>query len=299
MFQVNPFTTYDQQFVHLENEDGTAFAKVSLKEGGRLSELQFQGIKIISDAVGFDYKNSYASAILFPFVGRMDSGKYTFKDQEHQLDKNDQFSHALHGLLYYKNFSVVDSSNDNDSSSVTISFEQYHRNSGFPFLFQTWVTYTLGKNSLCVEVTIKNRDEKEFPFSVGWHPYFNTSDLKRTRLQFEAYQKLTFNDKMIAQELVDYKSPEYFEVNDQPLDDCFVLKDNKVELDTQKYSIIIKASSAENYLQLYTPPGRSMIAVEPMTGTPNNFNNKIGLKTLEAGASYSVAWNLTFNKKSS
>ncbi|MGB5982119.1 MAG: aldose 1-epimerase [Nonlabens sp.] len=297
MFQVTSFTTYDQQFVHLENDDGSAFAKVSLKEGGRLSELQFQDLKIISDAEGFDYKNSYASAILFPFVGRMDNGKYSFNNKEHQLDKNDQYVHALHGLLYYKSFSVVDSFNDNDSSSVTISFEQYHRNSGFPFLFQTWVTYTLGEDSLEVEITIKNRDGEEFPFSVGWHPYFNTSDLKHTRLRFGAHQKLNFNDEMIAQELIGYQSPEYFEVNDEPLDDCFVLKGNRVELDTPNYSINIKASSAENYLQLYTPPGRSMIAVEPMTGTPNNFNNKIGLKTLEAGASNTVTWSLTFNKK--
>jgi aldose 1-epimerase len=36
-----------------------------------------------------------------------------------------------------------------------------------------------------------------------------------------------------------------------------------------------------NYVQIYTPPSRSSIAIEPMTCMPDAFNNRQGLVVLE------------------
>ena len=45
---------------------------------------------------------------------------------------------------------------------------------------------------------------------------------------------------------------------------------------------------------MYTPPGFSIIAIEPMTGISNSFNNKIGLQVLQPSESYSLSWNVKF-----
>jgi aldose 1-epimerase len=38
-----------------------------------------------------------------------------------------------------------------------------------------------------------------------------------------------------------------------------------------------------------------IIAIEPMTGISNSFNNRIGLKVLEPKKSYSLSWNVKLN----
>ena len=76
------------------------------------------------------------------------------------------------------------------------------------------------------------------------------------------------------------------------LDDGYPLKTNEIEFLTPEYSFKIKTTSKENFLQLYTPDKSNVIAIEPMTGAADNFNNKIGLQTLLPNDILSVEWNL-------
>jgi len=50
---------------------------------------------------------------------------------------------------------------------------------------------------------------------------------------------------------------------------------------TPEYDFNISSTSKENFLQLYTPVQPNVIAIEPMTGAADNFNNKTGLQTLQ------------------
>ena len=65
-----------------------------------------------------------------------------------------------------------------------------------------------------------------------------------------------------------------------------------IEFKTPNYQIEITTNQIENYLQLYTPKGLPIIAIEPTTGISNSFNNKIGLQVLEPKESYSLLWNV-------
>ena len=61
---------------------------------------------------------------------------------------------------------------------------------------------------------------------------------------------------------------------------------------TPEYDFNISSTSKENFLQLYTPVQPNVIAIEPMTGAADNFNNKIGLQTLQPDDTYLVKWNM-------
>lgn len=52
-------------------------------------------------------------------------------------------------------------------------------------------------------------------------------------------------------------------------------------------------STKENFLQLYIPPDRTSIAIEPMTCTPDVFNYKKGLLELASGERYD--WRIQLN----
>lgn len=54
----------------------------------------------------------------------------------------------------------------------------------------------------------------------------------------------------------------------------------------------IRSTSKENFLQLYTPDRQNIVAIEPMTGATDNFNNKIGLQTLQPNETYHVKWSI-------
>ena len=81
-------------------------------------------------------------------------------------------------------------------------------------------------------------------------------------------------------------------LKDKTLDDAYILNDHNVEFFTPKYDLKLSSSQNENYLQLYTPKGFDAIAIEPMTGVSDSFNNKIGLKELSPKNSFEITWSM-------
>jgi len=91
-----------------------------------------------------------------------------------------------------------------------------------------------------------------------------------------------------------------FKLKSVKLDDGYPLETNEIDFLTPEYGFNIRSTSKENFLQLYTPDQPNTIAIEPMTGAADNFNNKIGLQTLQPNETYNVRWNMaieTFNTK--
>lgn len=64
------------------------------------------------------------------------------------------------------------------------------------------------------------------------------------------------------------------------------------DFSTPEYDFNISSTSKENFLQLYTPVQPNVIAIEPMTGVADNFNNKTELQTLQPDDTYLVKWNM-------
>jgi len=279
----------------LQNKSNTTSAKVSLNEGGRLKGLKINTIILIKEIKKFDYKTSYASSVLFPFVGRIAEGKYSYQNKEFQLNYNHNSSNALHGLVYNKKFKVVKETKNLNFASVIIHFKEIDKNLGFPYKFNLQLTYTLFENEITLSIEIENTDSKTFPFTIGWHPYFLCDKLSKSALKFKSNQKIKFNENLITEKVIDHKTKKHFKIKDQQLDDCFILNSNTVAFLTPNYHIEISSNQPENYLQLYTPKDLPLIAIEPMTRVSNSFNNKIGLQELFPNQKHSITWNVKLN----
>jgi aldose 1-epimerase len=74
------------------------------------------------------------------------------------------------------------------------------------------------------------------------------------------------------------------------------LNTNLIGFTTPEYNIKLETNTKENYLQIYTPENRKTIAIEPMTGICDSFNNKKGLQILHSNEEHEVKWNLTFSE---
>jgi aldose 1-epimerase len=125
---------------------------------------------------------------------------------------------------------------------------------------------------------------------LGWHPYFKIYNRAESKLRFNSFQKLESNDENITTGIKPLKTPNPLFLDNVCLDDAFILEDNNVGFETHEYNANLTFSYPSNYLQLYTPTHSNSIAIEPMTGISDSFNNGIGLKKLKAGEKFNVNW---------
>lgn len=284
---------HTQNTVEVLGDNNQIYAKIYLDLGGSLQELILDGTPLIQDLLPLKYQDTYASSILFPFANRVDKGQYQFDNQAYTLDINQkQEENAIHGFIYNKSFKLIKQSTTPTKAVVTLFYEEFDHSTGFPFTYSIQLQYIIKNHSLELNVTVKNTDTRTFPFTIGWHPYFNSSDLENSTVKFNSYKKAKLNSRNITERIESFNFNGYLKIANQPLDDCFVLDSNEVIFKTPKYSFSLISSEKESFLQLYTPPTKNTIAIEPTTGVSNSLNNKIGLKTLPSNQTYTINWSL-------
>lgn len=285
-----------EKSIILEHHSSNSRLEVSLENGGSIENYYINGVQVIALPDTISYSESYASALLFPFVNRINDGKYTFQNTDFQLDCNHiAEGHAIHGLVYNKRFEVVEKRITAKQSLLTLKYEEESGEMGFPFKYSLQVTYKLGYNTLSVEFLVKNTDQQTFPFSVGWHPYFKTSDISKSQLVFSAKHQFINNCRNIPIQSDGLSGKRYLDFN-APKDDCYALNHKKVEFCTPDYNMTIVNSNENNILQIYTPQQTNLVAIEPMTAAPDSFNNNYGLKVLAPQQTFRENWQLIFEQ---
>ena len=290
----------DLNILEIEDSNELVYGKIHLNNGASLQELTLNGIAIIQDLSPLDYRDTYASSILFPVANRIKDGSYSFKGKEYQFEINQkEENNALHGLVYNKNFSIISKETNNDSATITLEYIEKKKSIGFPYTYSIQLKYIFTNDNLNLIVSVKNTDSEAFPYTIGWHPYFVSEDLQKSTLSFNSNQKLIIGDRNITTGIEEIKVEENFDIEDKQLDDCWILNSNQVKFNTPKFQLIIDSSAKNNFLQAYTPPKLNTIAIEPTTGVSDSFNNKIGLEILNPDELYKVKWGLKIINKQS
>lgn len=238
--------------------------------------------------------NGFKSAKLSPFVCRIEKGEYNFKEKKYKTGKHFLKEEAIHGLLYDEPFIILNSNATDDESLVQLQYNYIKKIEGFLFEFECIITYTLqSENKLTLATTIINKSFEEMPLADGWHPYFKF-DQKINDLLFSlnADKILEFNDRLLPTGKIlpfdNFQSPQKLE--ETFFDNCFVLNDtNNVACvlndEQNKLKLEIYPSELYSYLQVYTPPHRTSIAIENLSAAPDAFNNQIGLIILRPAES--------------
>ncbi|MFP4845027.1 aldose 1-epimerase [Winogradskyella sp. PE311] len=277
--------------IEISNSETNTFAKINLRQGARLQELIIGSHHIINEMKDLEYSSTYASSILFPFANRIKDGSYAFQNNNYQFPINEtELNNALHGLVFNKEFEVLHRETKVDYASIVLFYKETKHSVGFPYTFNIQLTYRLTESVLTLTADITNTDSKIFPFTVGWHPYFKSSDRYNSSVIFDSNKKLKLDDRCItAGEEID-ENFGLVTVKNQELDDCYILKSNLIKFKTPKYILELISSEKKSFLQLYTPPNPYMLAIEPTTGVSDSFNNGMGLKTLKPQETYQIEW---------
>ena len=226
----------------------------------------------------------FNGARLSPFVCRLNLGEYKIDNKEYKIEKFYMGRHAIHGLLFDADYKVVHTNADEEAASVTLLYSYQATDKGYPFAFDSYITYTLTENNhLRISSDIINKSDIAIPFNEGWHPYFNLpGNSNDWDLQINSTISYEFNEEMIptGNTIEDKRFLQHQQIGDTHLDNCYQITDYSNPsciLGNSEYSLSIYLQPSMPFLQVFTPDHRNSIAIESLSSIPNSFNNGIGL----------------------
>jgi aldose 1-epimerase len=301
-----PFGSYEKYT--LLNQQTKEYVSVIPAYGGNVMELVLavMGKKYsVLDGNKTEHEltedESYKGAHLVPFSGRIRQGVYKFRGIKYQLpiNKPDE-GHALHGFLNDKPFEVVNVSEEKDFSALELSYDYDGNIPGYPFPFRLGFLYKLSSDGFKIETLVINKGVDKMPYSYGWHPYFTFNEtVDELYLQLPATGIVALNEHLIPTGKIlpaeHFIQPE--KIGNRLLDTCFVVENKKIvtaRLYSAKHDIPVNiwqeaGEGKFRYMQVYTPPHRNSIAIEPVTSQPNSFNRTDDLIVLNPGETYATS----------
>lgn len=261
--------------------------------GANVIDLQFAGKSVLD---GYTTPQELEegkwgkSTLLFPFPNRLNDGKYHWEGESYQFPINNAATgNAIHGFVREEAFEVEYVFLARDCASIRCFFDYPGDRDSYPFPFSMEVEFTLhdsGKFELLVEV--HNLHHTPIPFGFGWHPYFRlTERADRHALQLPDCEKVHINERMIPNgERSPYRAFEKMTaLGDTQLDTCFQATRSKgvyqLKLSAGQQKLRIKSPASQfPFFQVFTPPHRESVALEPMSCNVDAFNNLQGLVRL-------------------
>ena len=257
-----------------------------------------------------------AGCRLAPFPGRTAYAKFTWKGTTYQLVNNVSWApHALHGFLQNKEWNFQSFESNDKECTATFTCDWPGAFAGFPFPFKATNKITFNGESFSVESTVTNIGNQELPYSEGWHPYFmmgeKIDNLKMT-LPPTNLAILDSADIPTGNFREDSRFVGGRDINDEFINDCFCLGDefaNVSPSENKMAEVLLESKSAlmtiwqkagqeqYNAIQIYTPPDRMSIAIEPMTTEPDALNHHRGLIAIPPGESRQFTFGAKIQKK--
>lgn len=285
------------EYVTIIHDYGTCVNEMVLQANGK----NYSIIRGTNDSRTMVNKKWFKSAKLTPYPNRVKDGKYSFNGNSYQLSINDEErKNAMHGFVFDKPFELISHKEGQEECSVELEYTYTGKQQGYPFPFRLNIIYVFSEDGLECETILTNTGKDNMPLGDGWHPYFKTgTKIDRMQLAMPPCKQLETDNRLIPTgKTKDFNKfiDDLEQIGNQEFDTCFLLEDNgddtaTFELYDPDRDIYISlwqetGKGKYNYTQLYIPPDRQSIAIEPMTCAPDAFNNGMGLQTLAPGEAF-------------
>lgn len=250
--------------------------------------------------------------VLVPWPNRVKDGAWDHDGTTRQLALTEPArSNAIHGLLRYRPYELVEHTASSVTQSAAIAPEL-----GYPFVLDTTVRHQLTADGLTVTHTIVNQGVDAAPVAVGAHPYPKIGGVPTGELTVTvaAETHLDVDDRLnvvgesaVAGTRFDLRSGRL--VADLQLDDGFAgvplvqgpgggMAEHVIAAPDGR-RIVVWGDEAFRYVQVYTSRTFATetapdvaLAVEPMTAPANALNTGRGLRWLAPGESWTVSWGI-------
>ncbi len=267
-------------------------------------------------------------AILLPFANRIRgklspdgktitanvAGKQVVLDANWSGNNPGAEKHAIHGLMLRSKFQDVKASDGPNASTVSAMLHAGNFDGHWLSDTDVHVEAELKDSSFELTVTAKNVGKEPLPMGIGWHPYFIVPSGERSlaRLHIPSETRAIMNnydDSFVTGERTlvkgtpyDFSAPGGVALGKQYLDDNYSNLLRKPDGSTvtelidppTKYGLRLTTLSPEiKSIQVYAPPWKYFVAIEPQFNLPDPYNkiwgqSETGMVLLQPGES--VSW---------
>ena len=237
--------------------------------GAELQSYKVNGVEFMWDRKPEFWAAS--SPVLFPFVGTIKNGAYSYNGKEYKIS-------TRHGFARTEDFELVEKTENSLKFRFSSNKETLEK---YPFDFELFITYTIVGNTLEIEYNVVNKNDSDMYFSLGTHPAFAldvNDDIKLSDyyLEFEKNEtskKYKLNEKgLVLDEKADCLNNENkLKITENVFDDDAIifegLKSEKVAIKNSKNS---KKLSVEYkgfpYIAFWSKPKAPYVCIEPWYG---------------------------------
>ncbi|MCB0661952.1 MAG: hypothetical protein KDC24_04385 [Saprospiraceae bacterium] len=273
--------------------------------GATILQVQLKGQPLLDtypDPEALESLSWARNSILIPYPNRIRDGKYSWKGNAYNFPINNKATaNSIHGFIRNQPSSVESVDLSEDYAQIVCSIPYDGNLDAYPWPFTVTITYTISEEQgFEMEMMVENAGANEIPMGMGWHPYFTIGGkANEWELSIPGSKKVEVDEKMIPTgQLSDFEwdGP----IGDLKIDTCFFVKSKElleVNLSAgDKKLLYWQDGHVWPFYQLFIPPDRHCIAIEPMTCNVDAFNNKDHLKILGPGATFKGKFGFSFEK---
>lgn len=272
------------------------------------SSLRHEGEELLAQRAGLDgyarKGSTFAIPLLYPWANRLAGWDFEFGGRRVELAAGELLRPdpdtglPIHGVapaaLAWR---IVD--RRDDSLEAELAFEEDRLLSVFPFPHRLDLKVSLSAQSLTFRLTVTPTGSDRVPIAFGFHPYFELPDADRGDLLLELPVRRSAildehgipTGRTEALEADELDGP----VGGRTFDDSFP------ELDPEPVFAVSGAGRrvAIEYrrgfpvAQLYVPPDRPFLAIEPMTAPVDSLRSGDGLRSVAPGESFTAEFAVT------
>lgn len=242
---------------------------------------------------------------LLPWPNRIRDGRYAFGGGVHQVPVNEvDRNTALHGLTAWLPWTTVAQEPDRLTQRVVL-----HAQQGWDGVLECEITHALDDEGLTITVHAADVGPTPVPFGYGAHPYLTVpharTPINEWTLRAGCDRYVAVDDRLLPTHLADVAGTaadlrEGAPLGERVLDTAYRFTTPPTErwsavLGADGHSTTLWIEPPLTWLQVFTPPDRASVAVEPMTCGPDAFNEgptHDSLMVLAPGDEVTLTWGI-------
>jgi len=235
------------------------------------------------------------NGLLAPFPNRIAQGRYRFDGREYDLLPGRRDRLIYHGFIRTAPFELVEATTTAGGAVLRLRTHiAPGRHLGYPFALDVQATYTIGRNTVDIDIDAANTGSTPAPYGAGWHPYFRLSrTVDDLTLQIPADTVIRTDDALIPLPgdtartpvdqlpLLDFRTPS--QIGARVIDTCFT--DLRLD-DTGRAETVLADPTTGEQIRVWQNAGsmhvytgdtlarnqRRSVALEPVESITDAFN---------------------------
>ncbi|HEY6759887.1 MAG TPA: aldose 1-epimerase [Baekduia sp.] len=233
---------------------------------------------------------TFGIPFLHPWANRLGGFSYSAAGRDVALGADtpglrvEEHGLPIHGLLAAsRRWSVEEASEQTLRARLEWGGEEDAAFPAFPFPHELEMAVEQGETALRVSVTLTPTGDVGVPVSFGFHPYFQLPDVgtgDRLVLRTGAMSRLELDERGIPTGAREPFAPREIAIADEHLDTAFtdLGEQPSFTLTRGDHALTVRFLEGYTHLQLFTPPGGDVVAIEPMTAPTNALRSGDGLR---------------------